>query len=73
MWRVHIKEKHIISRWNLLWMPFVVYSAHVFNNSFGRVYRPLVILVAHDKIDCVVLLSNITWAEMDRQMDGQAA
>ena len=37
MWRVHIKEKYIISRWNFLWMPFEVYSAHVFNNSFGRV------------------------------------
>ena len=38
MWRVHIKEKYIISRWNFLCMQFEVYSAHVFNNSFGRVW-----------------------------------
>ncbi len=37
MWRIHIIEKYIISRWNFLWMPFEVYYAHVFNNSFGRV------------------------------------
>ena len=33
-----MKEKYIISRWTFLCMPFEVYSAHVFNNSFGRVY-----------------------------------
>ncbi len=32
-----MKEKYIISRWTFLCMPFEVYSAHVFNNSFGRV------------------------------------
>ncbi len=43
MWRIPIKEKYIISRWNFLCMPVEVYSAHVFNNSFGRVpYRDVI-------------------------------
>ncbi len=39
-WSIHNIQKYIISRWNLLWMPFDVYSPHVFNIIFVRVYRP---------------------------------